>query len=70
MLSALPGSILGVLLEFGLFTPAVHGGGLPPVSWLVATMIGLLIAMAALSVVPAQLDTRQQMAEVLASEAA
>jgi putative ABC transport system permease protein len=70
VLSALPGAILGVPLGFGLFTAAVHGGGLPPVSWLVATVIGTLIAMAALTVVPAQLGTRQPVAEVLASEAA
>lgn len=70
VLSALPGSILGVPLGFGLFPAAVHGGGLPPVSWLVATVIGTLIAMAALTVVPAQLGARRQVAEVLASEAA
>ena len=70
VLSALPGAILGVPLGFGLFTAAVHGGALPPKSWLVATVIGTLIAMASLTVVPAQLGTRQPVAEVLASEAA
>lgn len=70
VLSALPGAILGVPLGFGLFTAAVHGGSLPPVSWLVAAVIGTLIAMAALTVAPAQLGARQPVAEVLASEAA
>ena len=70
VLSALPGAILGVPLGFGLFTAAVHGGTLPPVSWLVAAVLGTLVAMAGLTIVPATMGTRQPVTEVLQAEAA
>src|SRR6202034_318004 len=55
VLSALPGAILGIPLGIGLFTAAVHGGALPPVSWLVFALIGTLVAIAGLTVVPARI---------------
>jgi putative ABC transport system permease protein len=70
VLSALPGAVLGIPLGLLLFKAAVHGGGLPPPLWLVATVLGTLVAMAALTVVPARLGTRQPVAEVLQAEAA
>jgi putative ABC transport system permease protein len=54
VLSALPGAILGVPLGFLLFTAAVHGGRLPPASWLAATVLGALVAVAALTLLPAR----------------
>jgi hypothetical protein len=42
----------------------------PPVSWLVAAVLGALIAMAALTVIPARMGSRQPVAEVLQAEAA
>jgi putative ABC transport system permease protein len=69
VLSALPGAILGIPLGFGLFLAAVHGGTLPPVTWLAAAVLGALLAIAGLTVVPAWLGTRQAVAEVLSSEA-
>ena len=70
VLSALPGAILGIPLGVGLFKVAVHGGSLPPVSWLAAAALGTLVAMAALTIVPARLGTRHPVAEVLQSETA
>jgi ABC-type antimicrobial peptide transport system permease subunit len=68
LLSALPGAIIGVPLGLGLFKVAVHGGALPPVSWLVAALVGALVAMAALTAIPARIGTRQPVAVVLQSE--
>jgi putative ABC transport system permease protein len=70
VLSALPGAILGIPLGVGLFKVAVHGGSLPPVSWLAAAALGTLVAMAALTIVPARVGTRHPVAEVLQSETA
>jgi putative ABC transport system permease protein len=68
--SALPGAILGIPLGLLLFKAAVKGGILPPPLWLVVTVFGTVVTMAALTVVPAWLGTRQPVAGVLQSEAA
>ena len=70
VLCALPGAILGIPLGIGLFKAAVHGGTLPPVTWLAAAALATLVAMAALTIVPARIGTRQPVAEVLQSETA
>jgi putative ABC transport system permease protein len=70
VLAALPGAIVGVPLGIGLFAVVVKDGSLPPVSWLVAAVLGALLVMAALTVVPARLGARQPAAEVLQAEAA
>jgi ABC-type microcin C transport system duplicated ATPase subunit YejF len=48
-------------------TLAVMG---PPVSWLVAAVLGALVVLAALTVIPARMGSRQPVAEVLQAEAA
>ena len=70
LVSALPGAIIGVPLGLLLFKVAVHGGSLHPVSWLVAAVLGALVAMAALTAIPARIGTRQPVAVVLQSETA
>ncbi len=70
VLAALPGAIAGVPLGIGLFAAVVKNGSVPPVSWLAAAVFGALIAMAALTVIPARLGSRQPVAEVLQAEAA
>jgi putative ABC transport system permease protein len=70
VLSALPGAIIGIPLGIGLFLAAVHGGGLPPATWLAAAVLGTLLAMAGLTVVPATIGARKPVAEALQSEAA
>lgn len=69
VLSALPGAVVGIPAGFLLFLAAVHGGTLPPPLWLVATVVGTLAAMAALTVLPAWLSTHQPVAEVLQADA-
>jgi putative ABC transport system permease protein len=70
VLAALPGAIAGVPLGIGLFAAVVKNGSVPPVSWLVAAVLGALIAMAALTAIPARMGSRQPVAEVLQAEAA
>jgi len=70
VLSALPGAILGIGLGIVLFKAVVHAGTLPPVTWLAAAALGALVAIAALTVVPARLGACQPVAEVLQAEAA
>jgi putative ABC transport system permease protein len=69
-LCALPGAIIGIPLGVLLYKVAVKHGSLPPVTWLVAAAIGVLVAMAALTIVPARIGARQPIAEVLSSETA
>ena len=69
VLSALVGAILGIPLGLLLFKAAVHGGTLPPATWLAAAVLGALVAMAGLTVVPAMIGARQPVAEVLQAEA-
>jgi putative ABC transport system permease protein len=72
VLSALPGAIVGVPLGIGLFLAAVHHGTFAPEFWLwiVATVVGTLLAMALLTLVPARIGARQPVAEALQSEQA
>jgi len=70
VLCALPGAIIGIPLGVLLFKVAVKHGSLPPVSWLAAAALGTLVAMAALTIVPARIGARQPIAEVLSAEAA
>jgi putative ABC transport system permease protein len=70
VLAALPGAIAGVPLGIGLFAAVVKNGSVPPVSWLVAAVLGVLIVMAALTAIPARMGSRQPVAEVLQAEAA
>jgi putative ABC transport system permease protein len=70
VLSALPGAILGIPLGLLLFKAAIHGGSLPPDTWLAAAVLGTLAGIAALTIVPARIGTRQPVAQVLESETA
>jgi putative ABC transport system permease protein len=70
LLSALPGAILGVPLGLLLFKAAVHGGTLPPPSWLAYAVLAALAVMAALTTIPARIGTRQPVALILQSETA
>ena len=65
VLSALPGAIAGIPLGLGLFRTAVTSRALPPPLWLVTTVIGTLVVMAALTLVPARIGSRQPIVEAL-----
>jgi putative ABC transport system permease protein len=69
LLPALPGALLGIPLGIGLFALA-NGGGtratvIPPVWWLVAAVLGTMIALAGLTAIPARIDVRRPIAPVL-----
>jgi putative ABC transport system permease protein len=71
VIPALPGAILGLPLGIGLFKVAAHGlSGLPPVPWLVAAVLGTVLAVAALTSVPARIGLQRPVAEMLQTEAA
>jgi len=72
VLPALPGALAGVPLGIELFAVANGGGvvSVPPSSWLAAAVAGTLVAVAALTAVPAILGARQPAAPILASETA
>jgi putative ABC transport system permease protein len=69
LLPALPGALLGIPLGIGLFAIA-NGGGtqvmvIPPAWWLVAAVLGTVLAVAALTAFPARIGARQPIAPVL-----
>ena len=72
VLPALPGALAGVPLGIGLFA-AANGAGLvtiPPVPWLAAAVLGILVAVAGLTAIPARLGARRPAAEILRAETA
>ena len=73
VLPALVGALLGIPGGIGLVS-AVNKHGqhltLPPLWWLVATVLVIVAAVAAITVVPAWLGTRRSPGEVLQSETA
>jgi putative ABC transport system permease protein len=72
LLPALPGAILGRPLGIGRFA-AANGAGIltiPPLSWLIAAVLGTLLAVAGLTTIPALIGSRRPAAEILQSEAA
>jgi putative ABC transport system permease protein len=69
LLPSLPGALLGIPLGIGLFAIA-NGGGtqamvIPPAWWLVAAVLGTILAVAALTAFPARIGARQPIAPVL-----
>jgi putative ABC transport system permease protein len=69
VLPALPGAALGIPLGIGLFAVA-NGGGtqatvIPPAWWLVTAVLGTMLALAALTALPARIGARQPIAPVL-----
>jgi putative ABC transport system permease protein len=70
VLSALPGAVVGIPLGLGLFKLAVSDGSLPSPLWLIATVIGTLLVMAALTVIPARLGSMQSIVGALQADAA
>jgi len=73
VLPALVGALLGIPGGIGLIAAVNRDGKhmtLPPLWWLVATVLGTVAAVAAITVVPAWLGTRRPAGEVLQSELA
>jgi putative ABC transport system permease protein len=73
VLPALAGALLGIPGGIGLYTAVNQDGGpvtIPPLWWLVATVLGTAAAVAAITAVPAWLGTRRPAGEALRSELA
>ena len=73
VLPALVGALLGIPGGIGLVSAVNRDGKtvtLPPLWWLVATVLGTVAAVAAITIVPAWLGTRRPVGEVLQSELA
>ena len=72
LLPALPGAVLGVPLGIGLFALARSGGPrgtiVPPAWWLAAAILAALLAVAALTAVPARIGVGRPVADVLRQE--
>jgi putative ABC transport system permease protein len=74
VLPALPGALVGVPLGIALFA-AANGTGtrvltVPPAWWLAAAVLGILLAVAGLTAIPARVGARRPAAAILASELA
>ena len=69
VLSAFPGAIIGIPLGLGLFKVAVSDDRLPSPLWLITTVIGTLVVMAALTVIPARIGSMQSIVGALQAEA-
>jgi len=67
VLPALAGAIAGLPLGFALFTVAKQGGSAsqPPAWWLVAAVLGTVIAVAGLTAVPARVGARRPVTDTL-----
>ncbi len=72
LLPALAGGLVGIPAGIGLVTAVSHGGTttIPPAWWLIAAILGTLLAVAGLTAIPAGIGTRQPAAEILQSETA
>jgi putative ABC transport system permease protein len=70
LLPALPGAVAGLPLGVLLVTAVSHGSAVtvPPEWWLAAALVGTMVAMAALSVVPARIGARYPVVEILQAE--
>ena len=76
VIPAVPGALLGVPLGVPLgiaLVAAANSAGLvtiPPLWWLVAAVLGTLIAVAGLTSIPARIGARHPVAEILQAETA
>jgi putative ABC transport system permease protein len=74
VLPAVPGAILGIPLGIGLFTAANGAGAaattIPPAWWLLAAVLATLLAVAALTTIPARIGARRTAGEILQAETA
>lgn len=70
VLPSLAGAILGIPAGYGLFTLASQGGtaSQPPAWWLIAAVLGTMLAVAALTALPARIGARRPVARILQSE--
>jgi putative ABC transport system permease protein len=68
VLPALAGAVLGVPGGIGLLAAVDDTTALPPLGQLLAVVAGTVLAVAALTTIPARLGARRPVAEILQSE--
>ena len=71
MLPALVGALVGIPGGFGLFAAvSPDATAHVPLSWLVATVVGTVLVMAALTAIPVRIGIRRPIADILQAETA
>ncbi len=72
LLPALPGAVAGVPMGIGLVLATVGGGTftIPPAWWVAVAIAGALAAVAVLAAIPALIDARRPVTEILQAETA
>jgi len=72
LLPALAGTLLGIPVGTALYGAVQQGGpqGSPPAWWLLTMIVGILLAVAGLTAIPARLGARRPIAEILQAELA
>ena len=72
LLPALAGALIGIPAGTALYTAVQNGGpqGSPPAWSLLAMVLGMLLAVAGLTAIPARIGARRPVAEILQSETA
>jgi putative ABC transport system permease protein len=70
LLPALAGALIGVPGGIGLYTVAKNGGPtvIPPALWIVAAVLGALLALVGVTAIPARIGAHRPISEILASE--
>lgn len=72
LLPALPGALAGIPMGTGLYAINAVGGRMttPPAWWLLTAAAGIVLAVAALTAIPARMAARKPVAQVLSAETA
>jgi putative ABC transport system permease protein len=72
LLPALAGALLGIPAGTALYGAVQSGGpqGSPPAWWLLTMVLGMLLAVAGLTAIPARIGARRPVAEILQAELA
>ncbi len=72
LIPALIGALLGIPAGAALYSAVQHGGpnGSPPAWWLLAMVLGLLLAVTGFTAIPARVGVSHPVAEILQSETA
>ncbi len=77
VIPALPAALAGIPAGIGLYAVVSHGAPMsvppmtvPPMTWLIAEVLGTLLAVAGLTAISARIGARHSVAEILQLEAA
>ena len=70
LIPAVPGVLLGIPAGIGLVRAVAHGETttVPPAWWMIVMVVGVLVALAALTAIPAKVGARRLPAQILQAE--